>query len=320
MKKIFYISLIAIAAIPILLLGMVINHQYHVHSNAKRFPPPGEFINTNDHRLHYVCKGSGSPTIIFEPGLGSDASLIWSRIQNQVSKTNRACYYDRAGYGWSDSAKTPRTFQNQAQDLADIINATADNGPVLLVAHSIGGIITRFYAQNNLEKVAGLVLVDSSHEDQRNRWRMTKPPSVWSTLKPRYGSYLGLMRLDAHKLIPKFPWLSSEEYGRLLETASQAKYHRARLAEQNEWNAWPGASLKDMDYNFEIIPITVLSQDTRYPKLTPQNKVWEEMQLELAALSKNSHFEIVEKSGHFIPLSNPRAIVGAIQEMQTRKH
>jgi pimeloyl-ACP methyl ester carboxylesterase len=38
--------------------------------------------------------------------------------------------------------------------------------PFVLVGHSLGGLLVRKYAREYPKEVAGLVLVDSSHEDQ----------------------------------------------------------------------------------------------------------------------------------------------------------
>ena len=40
-------------------------------------------------------------------------------------------------------------------------------GPLVLVGHSAGGVYVRAYAAAHLDRVAGMVLVESSHEGQR---------------------------------------------------------------------------------------------------------------------------------------------------------
>jgi hypothetical protein len=50
------------------------------------------------------------PFIVMEAidtGLSGN-SIDWSGVQPEVAKFARACIYDRAGYGWSDSGPTPR--------------------------------------------------------------------------------------------------------------------------------------------------------------------------------------------------------------------
>src|SRR5689334_5288912 len=66
-----------------------------------RFPAPGNFYEVNGRRMHIDCAGTGSPTVIIEPGLGGDW-LDWQHVQPELSKTTRVCTYDRLGNGWSE--------------------------------------------------------------------------------------------------------------------------------------------------------------------------------------------------------------------------
>jgi hypothetical protein len=59
-------------------------------------------------RLNIYCAGRGSPTIVFDSGLG-DGAAIWGLIQPAVAKHTRACSYDRAGLGFSDPPTRPST-------------------------------------------------------------------------------------------------------------------------------------------------------------------------------------------------------------------
>ncbi|MGH9174506.1 MAG: alpha/beta fold hydrolase, partial [Vicinamibacterales bacterium] len=51
-----------------------------------------------------------------------------------------------------------------------LLNEHAVPAPFVLVGHSTGGLIVRLYANSHPGEVAGLVLVDSSHEDQFERF------------------------------------------------------------------------------------------------------------------------------------------------------
>src|SRR6201999_3243714 len=48
-----------------------------------------------------------------------------------------------------------------------LLHQLAVTGPVVLVGHSAGGIYVRAYAAAHLDRVVGMVLVESSHEGQR---------------------------------------------------------------------------------------------------------------------------------------------------------
>ena len=75
--------------------------------DARAYPPPGQLVDVGGHRLHLHCTGSGSPTVVLEPGHGGVSSdLGW--IAPTVARDSRVCVYDRAGRGWSDAADGPQ--------------------------------------------------------------------------------------------------------------------------------------------------------------------------------------------------------------------
>ena len=49
--------------------------------------------------MHLNCTGEGNHTIILESDI-LKTSLYWKNLQDELSKTNRVCSYDRAGVAW----------------------------------------------------------------------------------------------------------------------------------------------------------------------------------------------------------------------------
>src|SRR5712671_5504131 len=80
-----------------------------------RFPPPGRLVRFNERRMHIHVTGEGTPTVVFESGMGASC-LSWTLVQPQVAQFSRAVSYDRAGHGWSDPAPEPRTARQIAQE------------------------------------------------------------------------------------------------------------------------------------------------------------------------------------------------------------
>ena len=93
----------------------------------------------------------------------------------QTARITRVCAYDRPGTetttatGRQASRSTPVpqpiTGTAAANDLSDMLDASGEPGPYLLVGHSFGGDIIRLYAAAHPTNVAGLVLVDALSED-----------------------------------------------------------------------------------------------------------------------------------------------------------
>ncbi len=124
-------------------------------------------VRVNGHNLKLFCRGAGSPTIVFEPGLGGGASE-WKPILTRLASTHtRRCVYDRYGIGESDVPDTPvtRTIEEVATEKHDLLAAAGVKSPYILVSHSIGGLIDRYYAKAYKSEVAGVVLVDTAPDD-----------------------------------------------------------------------------------------------------------------------------------------------------------
>jgi pimeloyl-ACP methyl ester carboxylesterase len=130
-------------------------------ADARAYPMSGQLIDVGGHRLHLNCTGSGSPTVILQPGLGEMSSNMgW--IAPAVARNTRACVYDRAGRGWSDPSSMPQDGDRIATDLHTLLQRARVPGPYVLAGHSFGGRYVLAYAARYPREVAGMVLVDST--------------------------------------------------------------------------------------------------------------------------------------------------------------
>ena len=137
--------------------------------DRRRFPPPGRMVDVGARRLHLLEAGTGPPTLVVVPALGENL-LGWVRMQRDLAAEMRVVLYDRGGTGWSDPPPRGRaTSAGIADELHGLLSAAGIAPPYVLAAHSIGGVIARAFAARYAAEVTGLVLVDSSHEDQANR-------------------------------------------------------------------------------------------------------------------------------------------------------
>jgi pimeloyl-ACP methyl ester carboxylesterase len=142
--------------------------------SRRHLAPPGLLIDAGGHRLHAVCRGSGSPLVLLESGIAA-SSLSWALVQPQVATFTRVCAYDRAGLAWSDAASSPRTFTRIVDELDAVLAhvSSGERGPerYVLVGHSFGSFVVRTYAARHPADVAGIVLID--------------PPTEWLTPTPQ---------------------------------------------------------------------------------------------------------------------------------------
>ncbi len=125
------------------------------------YPAPGQLVDVGGHRLHLNCTGSGSPTVVLEPGLG-ETSMGWAWIAPAVAADTRVCVYDRAGRGWSEAADDQQRGADVAAELHTLLHRGNVPGPYVLAGHSFGGLYVRSFAAQFPDEVAGMVLVDST--------------------------------------------------------------------------------------------------------------------------------------------------------------
>jgi pimeloyl-ACP methyl ester carboxylesterase len=129
----------------------------------------GRLIDVGDHKMRISCIGTGSPTVVLEPGLGEAGTMMAGWIQPAVAKSTRVCVYDRSGRGWSEPATHPQDAIANAADLHTLLAKADENGPYVLVGHSSGAAYIKVYAAQYADQVAGMVLLDAQPSEAMTR-------------------------------------------------------------------------------------------------------------------------------------------------------
>lgn len=260
---------------------------------------PGQRYAVGDHRLHLYCQGQGSPTVIFESGLGG-LGIEWMNLLRQVALKSRACLYDRAGYGWSDPGPLPRTAGKAADELHRLLDAAGITDSLVIVAHSYGGYVAQTYARRHPARVVGLVLVDSSH------------PAQLATFPVKRGSYCTAleegypMRMDLRPQLPAgYPaaWRATARH-LMLSTAAA----RTQLSELCNYAA-SAAEAQGDGSPFPAVPLVVVSRgraefgtDARGRSL---EAAWAELQRDLSRLNDGGMLRVATHSGHHVQFDEP---------------
>ena len=147
----------AVILLSMLLVGVTANGQ-----TPQGYNRPGRMVNIGGRKLYLNCSGTGSPTIVLVAG-GDAFSVNWALVQPRVAGETRACSYDRAGLGWSDSGPADETVEQTIGDLHALLQAAGEKPPYLMVGASIGGIFIRAYQHAFANEVGGLVFTNSSN-------------------------------------------------------------------------------------------------------------------------------------------------------------
>ena len=109
------------------------------------------------------CTGvpSSKPAIVLVAG-SDDPLTKFAAVQETLSATTRVCSYDRPGEGASPAPATTQTLADTAQLLSGVIRAERIRGKIVIVGHSLGGLIAANYAHTFPHRVAGVVLLDAT--------------------------------------------------------------------------------------------------------------------------------------------------------------
>ncbi len=282
-----------------------------IDSSAARPVAPGKFIRVGNHRLHLNCVGRGSPTVIFDSGLGG-SSLDWIRVQPQVASFTRACSYDRAGYGWSDAGPLPRDSAQISRELAALLDNAGVPAPYLLVGHSFGGFNVRLFSHNNPHQVAGLVLLDSSHEDQFRRFEEAGVGSI----APRRSTFIVGNAYQVPDAMPEevVPVALSFAITRSSMLAFRSELTHLRSSAKQLRNS---STLPD-------VPVIVISHriaDTATSDTEAKRaEIWMEMQSDIARRALHGKHVIAATDNHYIHLSQPQLVVESIRDVIERSY
>jgi pimeloyl-ACP methyl ester carboxylesterase len=311
----------AVAFLIALLAGFAYERigQWQEH---KRYPRVGRPVNIGGRTLNIYCSGEGSPAVVFDSG-GNQPGYSWVLVQPEVAKSTRACWYDRAGYGWSDPAPHQRSSADIADDLHKLLRAAGVPPPYVLVGHSFGGFNVRVFAAQNPGEVAGMVLVDSADEfpyegpmpDSLRGPGTYIPQSLWGagTVVLDFLVQVGVERLVDNG-VPSFR-------GRLTEQDA-AVIHSLQL----EPKAFDAQSREGIDRDRTIaqvravhslgsMPLVVLTAAGGNPHSAFMHDRIYTKQARLATLSTRGRQVILENSGHGIPSDAPEAVIEAVRSV-----
>jgi pimeloyl-ACP methyl ester carboxylesterase len=293
-------------------------------------------------RLNLHCTGSGTPVVVLEAGL-TDPINVWGLVQPRLGAETRVCAYDRAGIGYSDEATRPSTSAHMVDDLHRLLSAAGIATPIVLVGHSAGGMHARLFAYTYPALVAGMVLVDPSHEDQTEGYRQLdlekRSPAEWEAqvLQPSLvrrkacivAAEAGIEPgSTAHKdcKFAQYPQLSQSVQQATEAFQLTAKFQRAQLSEEDAIFHASADQLRGARRSLGALPVIVLNKDRSPPPKEPltdekaaareaRYALWLRLGRQSAAISTEGVQRIVPGAGHGMPLETPDAVVAAIREV-----
>ena len=261
--------------------------------------------------LYLECRGEGVPPVVIVAGAKASAE-DWTEsvpgkpdVFDAIAGFTRVCAYDRPGTpvggeprSRSDPVAQPRSAALAAADLEALIAAAGIATPVVLVAHSYGGVIARLFARTHPDDVAGMVLVDALSEGLR----AAETPEEWAT-------QLGLLSGDMTetlKLYPEIEQLSIDESFDALEAAPPLRpMPLAVLSADHPWGPLVAGLIAD----------GTLAPDTPPNAGYVTDRAAKVSQARLAAAVPGARHVTDTDSGHEIHKDQPQLVIDQIRDV-----
>ena len=262
--------------------------------------PIDESVDIGTHELHIYCIGEGSPAVVIDVGAG-ESYTSWQSVQAQLAQDTRVCAYDRAGYGQSEPGPMPRDSQRAADELHQLLLNAGEEGPFLLVGHSLGGMNMQAFAASYAEQVVGAVVLDPPPLG----WLMGEGFPELRELFRQQTSAMGAAAGAARA--------SSDP-----EEKAQAAFLEAVASEHEQLFSQTAQQVGAIS-SFGQMPLTVIGATEPDPRFGESSaafrQFWNSESQELAAKSERGRFILADGSSHHIHLDAPQLVIEAIREI-----
>jgi len=224
-------------------------------------------------------------TVILEAGARSDAR-VWRHVQRDLlAEGFGVLAYDRHGLGRSAFVSGPRDGRAIARDLNGLIKKLGITSRLVLVGHSMGGIYHWIYALMYPEDVKALVLVDTPAQ----AWENELKECLSQNQVLERETTLDRMREGMPEASRKEYESSLENYTFILGDPAVAIPVGIVVGGRQQWpDGYPASCLTDS---------------------------WVTMQREYKSILHVVAFEISPRSGHQVPLQDPKSIVQTVRKV-----
>ncbi len=292
--------------------GAVLGEGCAERAGARRLAPPGQLVDIGGRRMHLVCRGTGSPTVLLEASGPSNARQ-YEEILPALSLETQTCAYDRAGMGFSEPADDRRSAQDMVNDLGAVLDSASVRGPYVIVAGSFGGIVAELFARERPGDVAGLVTLDALTTETAG-----EPVVAGFATKAclaRWAGEIGLLRLvDPFRLAKRDPIA--------FQLTCRASTWRAICQSLRDLPE-SSAQLRAAPPLRNGLPLTVVVHGEPrdlIPMASEEEKraadpAWLAAERTFAARSSRSRWVVAAGSGHLIADEKPDLVIAEVRTM-----
>jgi len=322
-----WVKRILLGALALLLVAVAAGAGYEAFARRRAwtdFPPPGRMVDIGGRRIELDCRGSGSPTVVLESGLDLNGPLSWALVHDSIASITRTCGYSRAGIMWSDDKPGPHDADRVAADLAATLDAAGEEGPLVMVGHSLGGPYIMTFTRHHPNRVAGLVFVDASHPDQVARFAKIADQSDDRLAPFKIASKLawtGVVRLLApNERGDKIPQPVAEAMAAYVPTSLGPMLAELEAIDSTFAEA---GRLRDLGRR-PLVVLTAMapmdSAERAAAKLDSASAArfkeeWRAMHEDEASWSTRSEHLLVADATHYIQVDRPDVVIAAVRKV-----
>lgn len=282
---------------------------------------PGAMVDIGGQRVHLVCRGVGERTILLDAGAGGWSFTLLPVQTALASAGFRVCAWDRPGVGLSEVGPRPRTSATIVREMRALIDSAQLTTPIVLVGHSFGGQNVRMFAATYPGAVAGVVLVDSGHEQQWTRL----DPTIWQAVEGQAVVLRDLASAIRNGAEPPPSSIAKDQLSREWREAVERVYGSAEYYDgvADEYVAIPESN-SQLAHSGDLgsLPLLVLTAGRSFyafeealdVDIAAANDIWLDLQSDLLDLSTRARQVVVPDVDHHLISTHSQLVADHIAE------
>lgn len=277
------------------------------------------FVNISGRDLHYVKRGKGNCTVVFQSGLGSNHA-IWEAVQNSLEHDAVTISYDRNGLFLSDDSHSPVTNEAITAELKELLEKTGCPKPYIIVGHSMAGIYLRPFIEQHKHDILGIVFVEAAHPQQM---KLASPQLLKTISAPPHWLIKLIVNTGIYRVLFSFIPLSPEiDVRHPIHQIEKRFFYRSYNKLLQEIDSGDVNFADGSRYtSFGALPLVIImgTSDIRYKRIR-KAAVRDEfrglinlVQIDLLKLSTNSKLVEASNSGHVVQINDHDIIANEIR-------